>query len=124
MKKILMLGVAVLALNVAPSFAEDKAAAPADGPKHHKGDMLKEIDADSDGAVSKAEFLAFHEKRFGEMDTNKDDKISKEEHEAMRAEWKAKMKERREQRMKKDAPAEAPAADAPAAQVPAQKPAE
>lgn len=113
MKKILMLGVAMLALNAASSFAEDKAAAPADGPKHHKGDMLKEIDADGDGSVSKAEFMAFHEKRFGEMDANNDGKISKEEHEAKRAEWKAKMKERREQRMKKDAPVEAPAAEAP-----------
>lgn len=124
MKKILMLGIAVLALNAAPSFAEDKAAASADAPKHHKSDMLKEIDADGDGAVSKNEFLAFHEKRFGEMDANNDGKISKEEHEAMRAEWKAKMKERREQRMKKDAPAETPGADAPAAPAPAEKPAE
>ncbi len=123
MKKILMLGVAVLALNAAPSFAEDKAAAPVDAPKHHKGDMLKEIDADGDGAVSKAEFLAFHEKRFGEMDADKDGKISKEEHEAKRAEWKAKMKERRENRLKKDVPVEAPAADKPA-EAPAEKSAE
>jgi hypothetical protein len=128
MKKILMLGIAALVMNAAPAFAEEKAAGDTPSP-HHKSNMMKEIDADGDGSVSKAEFLAFHEKRFGEMDTNSDGKISKEEHEAKKAEWKAKMKERRAKHAKKDAveaPVEAPAetpAQAPA-ETPAEKPAE
>jgi Ca2+-binding EF-hand superfamily protein len=56
-----------------------------EGMMHH-GDfadkMFKEMDSNNDGAVSKAEFDAFHEKHFKEVDTNHDGKISHEEMDA------------------------------------------
>ena len=57
-----------------------------DGAMHEKGmcgqkegKMLKEMDANSDGAISKAEFDAFNAKRFKAMDANGDGKISHNE---------------------------------------------
>lgn len=41
--------------------------------------MFKKIDANGDGAISKAEFNAFNVKRFKEMDANKDGKVVREE---------------------------------------------
>jgi hypothetical protein len=117
MKKLMMLTAAALVISAPAAFAEP------DGKPHHKGDMLEKIDTDKDGAVSKAEFLAFHEERFKEIDANGDGKISKEEGEAKKAEWKAKRKEM----MKGEAPAEAPAeapVEAPAETPPAEAPAQ
>ena len=71
--------------------------AHAEGERHrgpHGEKMFEKIDTDGDGAISKAESMAFHEARFNEMDANKDGKVTKEEgkahFEAKRAEWKAK----------------------------------
>ncbi len=91
MNKMLMLGVAALSMAVAmPAKAE-----PEHGGKKGK-DLFAVHDTNSDGKVTKEEFVAGAEKKFTEMDTNKDGAISKEEHEARKAEWKKKMKEHRE----------------------------
>lgn len=42
----------------------------------HMKNRIEMIDADKDGSVSKAEFMANAEKRFERMDTNKDGKIN------------------------------------------------
>lgn len=47
-----------------------------------KEKMFKEMDTNGDGAISEAEFNAFHAKRFKEMDANGDGKITFEEMEA------------------------------------------
>ncbi len=47
-----------------------------------KEKMFKEMDTNGDGAISEAEFNAFHAKRFKEMDANGDGKISHDEMEA------------------------------------------
>ncbi len=41
--------------------------------------MFKQMDANADGSVSKAEFNAFNAKRFKEMDTDKNGKVTLEE---------------------------------------------
>ena len=50
--------------------------------------MFKMIDSNSDGAVSRAEFDAFHDKHFKRMDANNDGSVSREEmeqgHKAMK----------------------------------------
>lgn len=46
------------------------------------GEMLKRMDKDGDGSVSKQEFIANNEEHFNQMDENKDGKITKEEMEA------------------------------------------
>lgn len=91
MNKILMLGVATLTLAAAPAMANEL-----DGGKAVKhGDFFAKHDANSDGMISKEEFLAKAAERFDALDTDKDGSISKAESEAKRAEWKEKMKEHR-----------------------------
>ena len=46
------------------------------------GDMLQRMDKNSDGVLSKEEYLGSYEERFAQMDENKDGKVSKEESEA------------------------------------------
>lgn len=81
MKKTLVLA-SVLAVCAAPAFANDMK-------DHHKwmeekaDTMFKEVDANGDGMISKAEHEAFAEKMFSDADTNKDGSISKEECRAM-----------------------------------------
>lgn len=70
---------------------------------HHRGKdhgkFFEMIDTDKDGKISKAEHLAFSEKKFTDMDTNKDGFVTKEEGkahwEAKKAEWKAKKGEKK-----------------------------
>lgn len=109
MKKFLMLSVAAVALSAPAAFAEEGKEGK---PHHHKGDFLEKIDTDKDGAISKAEFITFHEARFDEMDKDGDGKVTKEEGDAHRAGWKAKMKEERAK--KKAGKAAEPAVEAPA----------
>jgi hypothetical protein len=114
MKKLVMLTAAALIISAPAAFAEHH-----EGKPHPKGGWLEKLDTDKDGNVTKAEFMAFHEERFAETDTNKDGVISKDEAEAKKAEWKAKRKEMHKGEPPADAPAEAPAetpAEAPAAE--------
>lgn len=110
MKKLLLLGAAVLTIQAIPAFAEEG------GPGKHKrdgGKMMERIfteqDANGDGAISKDEFVTHATKRFESMDGNKDGSVTKEEikahHDAKKAEWKAK----KEAEKPADAPAEKPA---------------
>jgi Ca2+-binding EF-hand superfamily protein len=47
-----------------------------------KENKFKEMDTNGDGAISEAEFNAFHAKRFKEMEANSDGKITHDEMEA------------------------------------------
>jgi Ca2+-binding EF-hand superfamily protein len=89
MKKLLLLGAAILTVQALPALAEDGGKK---GEKHMK--MFEAQDTDKDGAISESEFQAFTKKRFDEIDGNKDGKVTKEEakthHEAMKAKWKEK----------------------------------
>jgi Ca2+-binding EF-hand superfamily protein len=49
----------------------------------HGGSMIKEMDKNGDGAISKKEFDAFHSAHFKEMDTNSDGKITRDEMDAV-----------------------------------------
>lgn len=94
MKKVMMIGAAILALQAVPALAQTDAAPAKDGGKHH-GKMFEEADADKDGTVSKSEFKDSADKRaekkFDSIDANKDGKVTKEElkahHDAMKAKW-------------------------------------
>jgi hypothetical protein len=72
MKKIL-----TAALLGATMLAGSAIAAPQDHPM--RGDMLAKTDANGDGTITKAEFLAGVDTHFAKLDVNKDGKISKEE---------------------------------------------
>jgi hypothetical protein len=91
-RKLLLAGAAVMAL-ASPALAQDGPA----GGHGPMGGPMQNADTDGDGMISKAEFMAVHEKRFDEMDTNKDGKLSKDEmkahREAMKAQFDAKRKE-------------------------------
>ncbi|PZQ45439.1 MAG: hypothetical protein DI551_07385 [Micavibrio aeruginosavorus] len=92
MKKILMLGAAILTLQALPALAQD-GAPPEGGKGGHRGERMFEMqDTNKDGVVSKDEFQAFSTKKFDELDANKDGNITKEEgkahHDAMKAKWK------------------------------------
>lgn len=89
MNKFLMLGIAAVSMAVA-------APAMAEAPKHKgKGDIFAYHDTNKDGVITKDEFLAKAEERFGMLDTNGDGQVTKEEHDAKKAAWKEKMKEHR-----------------------------
>ena len=47
--------------------------------KMHKQKMMKKMDADGDGAISKEEFMNFKEKRFSEKDANGDGVLTEDE---------------------------------------------
>ena len=86
-KKILVLSAAALMFQAVPALAE---------PGHDKGDrgakMFEKLDADKDGVISEAEFLAKSKERFAEMDADKNGSVTQEEakaaHEKMREKWK------------------------------------
>lgn len=109
MKTSLALGIILAAFSTAamaetPAVAKEKTAempaAKGDEHKHHMHDrmgkrmerMWKEMDANSDGTITREESTAFGNKKFDERDANKDGKVT-------RAEWdafgEAKMKERK-----------------------------
>lgn len=122
MKKLLMLSAAALVLGAPFAFAEDTPMEESSHERPHRGDMMEKIDTDKDGAISKNEFISFHEERFKEIDKNADGKITQDEREASKAEWRKKIKDLREKRRAKqgeNAPDEAPAEETPA-----EKPAE
>lgn len=110
MKKWLILSAAVLAFSAAPAMAEEGGAG-----KDWHGKMWEQADADGDGAVSKAEFLARSEERFALIDADGDGNISKEEmqshHEAMRGKMKQHRHMHREGKAEEAAPADDSATD-------------
>lgn len=92
---------AVLGLS-APAFA-DHHGDKKDMHKKMEKHMMKKMDTDGDGKISKAEADAHHEAKFKKMDANGDGFITKDEKEAMRekmkekrGEYKEKMKEKRD----------------------------
>jgi Spy/CpxP family protein refolding chaperone len=64
--------------------------------KHHKGKMLKYLDENKDGVVSKSEFLGAQEKRFDKMDADGDGSVTQDEMQEAHKKFKEKMKEKRE----------------------------
>ncbi len=81
-----------LALAQPPQGAQPRSMADA---------FMMQLDTNKDGKVSKAEFIAPHEKRFAQMDKNGDGSVSRAEIEAVE---KA-MRERMEQMRRQQAPA-------------------
>jgi Ca2+-binding EF-hand superfamily protein len=69
---------------------------------HHK-DMMKMMDTNNDGKVSKAEFSAFHEKKFNEMDTNHDGSMDADEMRKGKRAMHEKMREHRKGKCAEDA---------------------
>lgn len=96
MKKLLILGAAVLAFQATPALAEHH-----EGGKGHKEKMVSVKDTNGDGVVSKAEFLAHAEKKFATMDVNNDGSISKEEGREAKKSKREEMKEKRKERKEK-----------------------
>ena len=85
MKHILTI-LSALVVTATFATAEDKPAAPAaEKPKHNPEEMFKKKDSNSDGSVSKEEFLAGAkdaakaEEAFKHKDKDSDGKLSKEE---------------------------------------------
>ncbi len=101
MKRTLLLSMIAAGLLTSPlAFAEGGKDGGPDG-KHHKGQMMEEVDTNGDGAISKEEFMSKHEEHFSKVDADGDGSLSKEE---MKASWdarKEKMKERRDERHEK-----------------------
>lgn len=88
----LLTAVAALALLTGPALAGHHEGGDDKGPK-----MFEKLDADGNGDISEAEFVAAHKKRFDEIDANSDGAISKDEAKAHHEARKAKWKERREE---------------------------
>ena len=98
---------AALALGLAVSGAAVAQTAGAPGTQAGKPDrraeMIKAMDKDGDGKVSKAEFLAFQPQGGWQVDANKDGKVTRDEFMTPRsradspraAEWKARAEKRR-----------------------------
>lgn len=97
MKKLFVLTVATVLFASPSAFADDHEAG-----KRDKGAMFEKHDTNGDGSISKAEFLSHAEERFAKMDADGNGEITKDEAQAKKAEWKEKMKERREKRMEKE----------------------
>lgn len=112
-----VLGIALLALGLASSaaYAED-----AHAEKRSGGGHFQKADTDGDGSVSKAEFMAQAEERFGKMDLNGDGTVTKDEVDAKKEEYK---KMKAEKKAAKEAGAAAEKAAEEAAPAPAVDPA-
>lgn len=95
---IQLLGTALLAVCVGAgvTFADHHEGGKEGGKKHEHGKRHKmhfeKRDSDGNGEISKAEWLAGAEARFGNMDADSDGAVTSEEwkagHEAMRKRWK------------------------------------
>jgi Ca2+-binding EF-hand superfamily protein len=90
LKKSLMLAASTVLILGASAYANEGATTTT-----KKGTMFEQSDTNSDGAISKEEFLANAEKRFSKIDANNDGKLTKEEFKAHREARKGKMKEKR-----------------------------
>ncbi|HCR85686.1 MAG TPA: hypothetical protein DIV86_03310 [Alphaproteobacteria bacterium] len=103
MKKLLTLTAILLTANFAMATEEGRQH-DGKGPHHggrHGGMMFKKIDTNNDNIISKEEHNAFSDKMFQKMDSNNDGQVTKEEGKAAREKMKQKWKERREHRREK-----------------------
>lgn len=98
MKKALfyMAAVALLISIAAPAMAERDGK----GFPPHRGKLFERMDTDSDGTVTKEEFLKNAEKHFSELDTDNNGKITREEIEHHHEMMKEKFKKHKEQERK------------------------
>jgi hypothetical protein len=78
------------------AVAQTSAPAPADRPMPPRGGPMMMSDIDRDGIVTRDEAAAAADRRFAEMDTNHDGKISGDERRAMREHRREMRDERRE----------------------------
>jgi Ca2+-binding EF-hand superfamily protein len=78
MKKSIVIMLSLAAITASSAYADETS----------KGQRLKAIDTDGNGAISKSEFMAHAnkeaEERFNKMDTNGDGQLSKDELAAVR----------------------------------------
>ena len=63
---------------VADSHGEGKCGSKMEGKCGMKM-MMKKMDSDEDGAISREEFMDHHEKKFTKMDKNEDGKVTEDE---------------------------------------------
>ncbi|WP_457674030.1 hypothetical protein [Thiolapillus sp.] len=93
MKRFLPTGLALLL----PALA--LAQPPAGQPPRSMADaFMAQLDSNRDGKVSKAEFIAPHEKRFAQIDRNGDGVVDKAEIEALEKSMRERMEQMRQQR--------------------------
>jgi Ca2+-binding EF-hand superfamily protein len=69
----------ILAL-AAAAHADDPQPAQATQPHPHRGGFLEAADADHDGSVSRAEFIAWRDKQFAHLDRNGDGVLDASDH--------------------------------------------
>lgn len=83
MKKLMTLSTAVLCIAAAPAFAGD------DQRMYKNMEMnMKAMDANSDGMISREEFMRFHEMRWGELKKNSSGMVDmKEMHTMQKRMW-------------------------------------
>jgi hypothetical protein len=81
MKKTLAAALLGASLLAGGAYAAQQTPAPAPAPQDRpiRGDMLAKADANNDGVITKAEYLADVDARFAKLDANKDGKITKNE---------------------------------------------
>lgn len=97
MKKIILVAVSVLSVAGAV-FLANAQNGPDDakeGGKMHG--FMKGVDANNDGAVSKDEFIADANKKFTEMDSNKDNKVTQDEMQKFQEAKKAEREQRKKE---------------------------
>jgi Ca2+-binding EF-hand superfamily protein len=94
MKKYSMIMAIAFMLPTMEAYAEPKESGGdrREMMKQKMQERLKEVDTNSDGIISKAEFMAKAEERFSKMDANGDGNITEDERGAMRD----KLKQKRE----------------------------
>ena len=101
MKKTVTALSLILALAAGSAFAAETQPNVAPAGDEHHGGMFKKVDTNGDGAIGKDEWVAKGDKMFGDIDANKDSKISPDEMKAHREQKRAEWKERREERKAK-----------------------
>lgn len=103
MKKLAILCAAAAVLAAPVAMADSHKSG--DKGAHHKGGMFEKHDTNSDGMISKSEFMAAHEAKFVKMDVNGDGNISKDEAKSAHKKKRQKMKEKmKDKRVKGDVP--------------------
>ena len=100
-KKWILAAAAVGFMAGSPAYADHHMGEKGEHFKEKMQEKFLENDTDGDGAISKAEFIAAHEKKFDEMDADNSGTLTKEE---MKSAWdakKEKMKDHHEKRMER-----------------------